>query len=359
MHVNRMLSVAVACLFCLLPGCTNGGFLNFGKADFPKASPKNPVVQVVSFWQEGTGPGIDKKSCRGFTGQVWFVTAQSNTPAMVDGTVDIFVFDNQGTDEQNAKPIHVFNYPAETWAIYANKTANGLVYSVFVPYTRRGLHEAQCSLIVRFTPREGAILKSEMETVMLSGKKKEGAAGEIFSDVEYEDQVIGERVDAAMKQVFAERRPGNVARSASPIQQVSGVTPTEAAAETLGSIRPSRRIAAQQLTPEYEAQLIREARARMEGRPVVEEADDQRIAPQVSRRPLRNALLADEDELDDVLAERGARRQRPTRSNPLAEEASDDGADETYAPPPRQVRGGKTPARAGIAKKRLLDDDDE
>src|SRR5262249_15160109 len=159
--------------------------------------------------------------------------------------------------------------------LHATKTPNGLVYAVFVPYTRPGIHEAQCSLFVRFTPREGAVLTSKMENVSLSGTKTKPGAEEIFADVEYEDPIVGAKVDAAMQQILADRRSHNPAKSRSQIQQVSATAAVDAQAETLGSIRAARR-PAQPLTPEYEAQLIRETKARLEGRPV-EEVDDQPI----------------------------------------------------------------------------------
>lgn len=358
MHVNRLLPGALAALLCFLSGCTNGGFLNFGKAEFPKASVKNPAVKVIGFWQEGNGPGEDNKTCRGFAGQIWFLTPESAIPAMVDGSVDIYLFDDQGTPEENDKPIRKFHFPTEVWALHRMKTPNGLAYGVFIPYVRPGNHEAQCTLYVRFTPREGEVLTSKPENVALSGAKKKLSAQEVFADVEYEDREIGEKVDAAMKQVFANRASRNSAKSGSPIQQASAVAPADATAHTLGSIRAPRR-AVEPLTPEYEAKLIREERARQEGRPV-EAVDDEPIVRRPSRRPLQVPL--DEDDDEAVAApRRGSQTSGRATHRPLdEEETADDESDE--APAARASgKGNRSQASERPATRRktlALDDED-
>src|SRR6185436_9655038 len=101
---------------------------------------------------------------RGFAGQVMFLIEGNDTPAMVDGKVEIFLFDDQGDEEANRKPIHKFEFSPEAWAVHAMKGKLGLTYGVFVPYTREGRREAKCGLAVKFTPKQGPVVTSSMET---------------------------------------------------------------------------------------------------------------------------------------------------------------------------------------------------
>ena len=154
----------------LFSGCaTTGGLFNSFDRDFPKASDKNPVRSILALWQPTTGVGLDGLTCRGFAGQIFFFSHQKELPSEVNGTVRIYVFDDQGSEEDQVKPFHQFDFPAEAWKLQYCKTKLGPTYTVFIPYTRKGRHAAQCSLRVRYTPANGAPVSSDMVNVALQG----------------------------------------------------------------------------------------------------------------------------------------------------------------------------------------------
>jgi hypothetical protein len=145
----------------------------FSKRSFTKAGPKNRVLRILGLWEpaEGMSGG---KSCRGFSAQILFFAQNGDVPVQVDGDVRIYVFDDQGTEDERAMPLHEFNYPPETWNAFLFDGSLGATYSVFVPYTRPGIHEAKCSLRIRYMPKDGSGIPaySEMVNVVLPGTKK-------------------------------------------------------------------------------------------------------------------------------------------------------------------------------------------
>ena len=149
-------------------GCASVPF--FGqKTKFEQADAKNPAVEVLAFWQSSEGPGPMGVPIRGFGGQVYFFTRQNQTPVLVDGTVRVYVFDDHGSVEQQAKPIGEFDFDSAHWNALAHGSALGPGYGIFIPYLRKDFHQASCSLRIRFTPAAGPTIYSEPATVILSG----------------------------------------------------------------------------------------------------------------------------------------------------------------------------------------------
>ncbi|MGQ0634312.1 MAG: hypothetical protein ACT4QC_06865 [Planctomycetaceae bacterium] len=155
----------------VLSGCATTNLFQWKKDDVPKAGPKNPVVEILPLWQPGEGMWTGR-TIRGFIGQVFFFTPQGPAPAEVDGEVMVYVFDDVGTPEEQAKPIHQFRFPAETWDAHKHKSKLGLAYSLFIPYTRPGHQEALCSLRMMFTPKNALPVHSQMVSVSLPGSKR-------------------------------------------------------------------------------------------------------------------------------------------------------------------------------------------
>lgn len=136
-----------------------------------KETAANPVTQIVCLWQPAEGRDPEGIPCRGFAGQIMFITQRSAAPTKVDGEVRVYVFDDQGSDEEQVKPIRQFDFESKPWAMHLTNGTLGPTYSVFIPYTRRGMHEAQCALRIRYTPKNAPALYSDLSTVLLKGKK--------------------------------------------------------------------------------------------------------------------------------------------------------------------------------------------
>jgi hypothetical protein len=138
-------------------------------------SRRNPVVQIVGLWQPGEGRDPEGMPCRGFAGQLIFLGNRKGIPVKVDGDVKVFVFDDQGTAEEQVKPLHEFAFDSGAWERHLQVGTVGPSYHLFVPYTRRGTHEANCTLRVRYTSEDGNEVYSDAVEITLKGKKGAGS----------------------------------------------------------------------------------------------------------------------------------------------------------------------------------------
>jgi hypothetical protein len=169
--MRRTISLALLVGISLASGCQSLD-LAFGPR-IHKATASDPVMEVFCLWDDGEGRGLDGLPARGFGGQIMFFTARQKEAVKVEGDVRIYLFDDQGDAEEQARPIHEFNFTADAWNTYLRPSDFGGTYQLFIPYTRKGNHQAQCTLRVRYTPTGGQPLYSKPTTVMLKG----GAAG--------------------------------------------------------------------------------------------------------------------------------------------------------------------------------------
>lgn len=135
-----------------------------------QATPRNPAVQILCLWQSSTGRDPDGLPCRGFAGQIIFLSARGVAPVAVKGDVRIYVFDDQGSLEERAEP-RMWDFDSGAWSMHLTNSSLGPTYSVFIPYTKAGAEQVSCTLRLRLTPEDGAVLFSETAKVILPGKK--------------------------------------------------------------------------------------------------------------------------------------------------------------------------------------------
>jgi hypothetical protein len=149
--LSRSLRLGLFLMGALLTGCTS--LTNYiAIRNTPVASKENPVIDVGCFWQQGEGRDERGMPCRGFCGQIMFQTVGSKQPAIVNGSVAVYVFDDVGSVEEQGKPFKVYEFNQAEWSTFAHRTNLGMTYQLFIPYTRPGGREAECSLRVKYTP---------------------------------------------------------------------------------------------------------------------------------------------------------------------------------------------------------------
>jgi len=171
-RVRRAGLFLLACALAM-PGCAS--ITNFAAMrSIPVASATNPVIDLACIWQQGEGRDARGMPSRGFCGQLMFMTAGSKKPAVVQGSVTVYVFDNVGTIEEQTKPFETFEFTAEQWAGFQRRTNLGMTYQLFIPYTRPGGRESECQVHVKFTPVGGSPLFSHPESISMRGSS--GAA---------------------------------------------------------------------------------------------------------------------------------------------------------------------------------------
>lgn len=144
--------------------------LPWSKDRLVRATARNPAVQVLCLWQSSTGRDPEGLPCRGFAGQIIFLSGGSTTPLAVDGDVRIYVFDDQGTLEERSVP-RMWDFDSAAWNMHLTNSSLGPAYSVFIPYTRPGSQQASCTIRLRLTPKDGQPLFSETASIILPGKK--------------------------------------------------------------------------------------------------------------------------------------------------------------------------------------------
>lgn len=222
----------------LSSGCTSLSMLSLFEEKIPVADAQHPVMDMSCIWQEGEGRTVEGFPCRGFCGQLMFISAGSKKPAIVSGSVKVFVFDNIGTPEEQAKPLQVYEFTSEQWASFARKTNLGMTYQLFVPYTRKGNHYAECSVRICFTPTDGGRpLYSQPTTIVLNGR------GGPTASAKADSQISAARSPHANAEFQALARAVQATRDAAP----GGTTPADDTARQLLRQRMGANMQIQQL----------------------------------------------------------------------------------------------------------------
>lgn len=169
-------TIGRAMVLCvLLAGCATSGLVSNAtpQKKFVKATPNNPALKCLCVWQTADGFDSEGKSCRGVAGQVFFFNRDSAIPVTVNGDVHVFVFDDQGSEADQAKPLSQFDIDRQTWNMQLTRTQFGPAYRLFVPYARSGRNQAELALRLRMTPDSGPVVYSDLSTINLTGYKLE------------------------------------------------------------------------------------------------------------------------------------------------------------------------------------------
>lgn len=209
------LVLLVALVACT--GCTTTSLFSklTHKQKFKKATADNPAVRCLCLWEAAEGNGVDNKPSRGVSGQIFFFTRGNVSSVEVDGDVRIYVFDDQGSPEDQSQPLHQFDFKGGTWKAHLTSTQFGPAYQLFVPYSRKGYHQADLALRVRLTPPSGMPLYSDLARVSLLGYERPkdqdddyepDAPQTIHDNFSRSEKITPQLVGETLFQVLAERR---------------------------------------------------------------------------------------------------------------------------------------------------------
>ena len=179
---------AVCCLLTCLLLCT--GCATLPKPDFSALKPAGPVTKVVATWGPGVSDGNNgEQPMRGFAGRVFFYDQDMTRPIKVDGTVVVYIFDEEGRAEDDSKPDEGIVFDDKTLnsrGVYV-KSKIGHAYNLWVPFDAAGPDGAakKVSLIVRYIPKpgKGSSQVSMQSTVHLPGKRSETLVAQKVRDV--------------------------------------------------------------------------------------------------------------------------------------------------------------------------------
>src|SRR5579863_4518261 len=259
MNIRRLYPIVTVSAILALAGCAMPNVFKLSKDDVPKAGPRNPVIRILGMWEPAEGM-LKGKSTRGFSSNIMFFSQNSDLAAEVEGDVVIYVFDDQGTAEDQAIPFAEYRIEAAVLSNHMGRGPLGATYAIFVPYTRPGIHEAKCALRLRFTPKGGQPVYSGMMNVVLPGEKKhkDTAAPEEGDDGTTTEALLEVDPDG---EAFAEFRK-NISKGQPPSSRGKTTTiPTPQ--EVQEQLQAQKRIKAVELTAKERRRLMREAAARL------------------------------------------------------------------------------------------------
>jgi hypothetical protein len=214
-----MKSVTHRILLALLPllaGCTS---LDLNLAEFGREIDQTGSVgDIVCLWEPAEGVGMDGLPTRGFAGQILFFAKGGAEPVKVNGDVRIYVFDDQGTEEEQTRPLHEFNFPPDAWNIYRAHTNLGTAYQVFVPYTRKGGMQANCALRVRLAAADRVPVYSKIANVALPGRVVPTKDTAVSAPLTQATDAAGPDLEALIKQAAVQRTAAEMGGGASAVQ---------------------------------------------------------------------------------------------------------------------------------------------
>ncbi len=197
MHRSLASLGLVLCLIVLC-GCQSVPF--FSKFHYLEADSRHPVMEVLCVWEPAEGRGVDNAPARGFGGQILCFASGYKEPVKVHGDVRVYVFDDKGVNGDTSLPIHQFDFTADAWNTFLKPSSLGPSYQIFIPYTRKGLDAAACTLRVRLTPEGGPPVYSRMATVALAGhagEKKKNAGESVLTVSHAESSHAGQGITTA------------------------------------------------------------------------------------------------------------------------------------------------------------------
>jgi hypothetical protein len=127
-------------------------------------------MRVEAVWVDTVLTKGDQKPIRGFGGRLYFFGPNNSQDSVkVDGTLVIYGFDETSRDPTNVIPDRKIVYPAKEFETLYSKSKLGHSYSVWVPWDEAGGVKKEITLLVRFIPKEGAVIASEQIRVLLPG----------------------------------------------------------------------------------------------------------------------------------------------------------------------------------------------
>ena len=166
--MKNIIPLTISFLLITLTGCTT-----LPKMDLSALKSPGPVTSVVAAWEPAVSNGENPQ--RGFGGRVYFYDSEKNQPVKIKGTVVVYVFDEDGRDEWDAKPNEGYVFDSKTLnskGVYS-KSKLGHSYSLWIPIddAKPESPARKISLIVRYIPEKGSSEMSSQTTAHLPGRR--------------------------------------------------------------------------------------------------------------------------------------------------------------------------------------------
>lgn len=171
--LRRLVGCATATI--LLVGCTNFDLSSHFdmKKNIPWGEGENgeakAPIKAAAMWTDTILNQGGQASLRGFGGRVMFYAAEGGKPIKVRGTLVVYAFDETGRDTEHVRPDRKYVFTPEQFEKHYSKSALGHSYSVWLPWDEAGGPRREISLLVRFTPIDGAAIVGDLSKHNLPG----------------------------------------------------------------------------------------------------------------------------------------------------------------------------------------------
>jgi hypothetical protein len=168
-----LLVVLAGC--CWTPGQNIRKHFDLGK-NIPWRGGKHDLAarptKLIAVWQHTVLHQPGQPAVRGFGGRVWFYGTDEQKPIEVDGTLEVYAFDEYDRELTQHKPDRKFVFTPEDVKKHHGDSPLGHSYSFWLPWDSVEGPPAEISLIARFTPANGSgIIAGEQTRHLLPGNE--------------------------------------------------------------------------------------------------------------------------------------------------------------------------------------------
>jgi len=174
--ILRLLIVSALLLStgCRGPWSKDWKFADMFDVDMSPWSDDDPLAEtptrLVGTWTDTVLHQNGKKPQRGFGGRLIFYGKDAEKPALVDGQLVVYAFDETNREPTDNKPTRRYVFPPDQVARRMSTTEVGPSYSFWLPWDEVGGPQTEISLIARFEPKDGAIVVGEQTRHLLPGE---------------------------------------------------------------------------------------------------------------------------------------------------------------------------------------------
>lgn len=164
----RFANCLMAGVLAMAAGCSSMNLATVPFIGEPGGKPQSPG-SVVAIWSDSMRHEPGQPAQRGFAGQLMFYGKDQDKPVKVEGSLQVYAFDEEGRDPVNVKPDRKYVFTEEQLAGRFAQGKLGPCYTVWIPWDSTGGPQKEVSLIARFVDKEGRVVVSEQSKHVLFG----------------------------------------------------------------------------------------------------------------------------------------------------------------------------------------------
>jgi hypothetical protein len=138
-------------------------------AELQPPQPKTPDY-MVDIWTDTVLSQPGQPAIRGFGGRILFYQNSHDKPVVVDGTLTVYVFEENEAGNFDTKPTCKYVFLPEHLSRYYSRSKLGHSYSVWIPFDEAGSPRCEVMLLARFEDaRSGKVIVSKPVRKSLPG----------------------------------------------------------------------------------------------------------------------------------------------------------------------------------------------